>query len=400
MIEPLRWLKGGDVLAIAAGALISLAVAVAASAAAKAGYTRSSPLVPPGHWLSVLQASVVLAFGAYLLGLARLWRRRTELPLVLGFGAVIQLLPLFGPVLLSTDVFGYSGYADMSSEGRDPYVETPTNSVPSLYGPIFTLLSEAIWFVTGGAAEAAQLTHRAIAATSILVTAFLASKLARDAAFAAAFVSWNPLLAFHFGGGGHNDALLVAVILAGLLIGRRTAPWAEGSVWAVSVFVKWVSLALAPIEAAALVRRTGWRQTGGFALAFVACAAAIGLLTSLRYEWLDAVRTLSDVGQRTGSLGPGHWIDSLGFSSTTRDHVITVSQMSVIIGLAAWAAVTGHARLGLAATLLAVTQGWLNPWYAIWGVGLAAADEGDQLGRVSALVLCGYLMSDVVYWWW
>jgi hypothetical protein len=74
--------------------------------------------------------------------------------------------------------------------------------------------------------------------------------------------------------------------------------------------------------------------------------------------------------------------------------------MGVIIGLAAWAAVTGHARLGLAATLLAVTQGWLNPWYAIWGVGLAAADEGDQLGRVSALVLCGYLMSDVVYWWW
>jgi hypothetical protein len=385
----------------AAGAVVCVAVATAVSAAGAADVANHSPIVPPGHWHVALQVSLVVGFAAYVLGVLALRRTHLDARLVLAIAIVVQLLPVFGPVLLSTDVGSYFGYAHLAAfDHRNPYVLSPDNQIPTVYGPLFTLLSEAISLATNGAAHAAQFVLRAIAAAAVLSTAWLASRLAADAALAIALVGWNPLLALHFGGGGHNDALFVALILAGLLLERRKGPSWSAALWAASVFVKWVSLALAPMQVAASFRRNGGRYAGRFVLALAVSLAAFAALASLRYgfAWFDAARTISHVGRRTGSIGPGHWIDSLGFSSSTRDHVITASQLLVILGLTAWAARTGRARLGLGGTLLAATQGWLNPWYAIWGVGLSAADETDRLGRILAVVLSAYLMLDASTW--
>jgi hypothetical protein len=387
--------------AAAAGAVVCVAVAIAVSAAGAAAFANHSPIVPPGHWHVALQASLVAGFAAYVVGVLALRRAHVDAKLVLAVAVVVQLLPLFGPVLLSTDVASYFGYAHLAAfEHRNPYVLSPDNQISTVYGPLFTLLSEGVSLATGGAAHAAELVLRALAAAAVLGTAWLASRLARDAALALALVGWNPLLALHFGGGGHNDALFVALILGALLLERRRGPARGAALWSASVFVKWVSLALAPIHLAASLRRDGGRHAGRFAIALAVSLAAFAALASLRYgvSWIDAARTISHVGRRTGSIGPGHWIDGLGLSSSTRDHAITASQLLVILALTAWAARTGHARLGLGGALLAATQGWLNPWYAIWGVGLAAADERDRAGRILAVVLSAYLMLDASTW--
>jgi hypothetical protein len=55
----------------------------------------------------------------------------------------------------------------------------------------------------------------------------------------------------------------------------------------------------------------------------------------------------------------------------------------------------GRARLGLTAGLLLVSTPWLVPWYAVWAVPLAAAEE-DAAAHWLALALSAYLLRDAV----
>ena len=150
-------------------------------------------------------------------------RRRAAIALA----CAIQLLPLAGPVLLSTDVYTYWDYARISTEhGGNPYVDVPNDypddpafplmgshwrDTTSVYGPGFTLASEGHAAVVGDSPDAAAWLYRALAAAAMVALVLLAARLSPQPAFAAAFVGWNPLLAVHFAGGGHNDAWMMAL---------------------------------------------------------------------------------------------------------------------------------------------------------------------------------------------
>ena len=88
----------------------------------------------------------------------------------------------------------------------------------SVYGPAFTLASEPLAVVAGDSADAAAWAYKALAAAASLAAALLAGRLARRRAFAIALVGWNPLLAVHLAGGGHNDAWVGALIMAALAL--------------------------------------------------------------------------------------------------------------------------------------------------------------------------------------
>ncbi len=55
----------------------------------------------------------------------------------------------------------------------------------------------------------------------------------------------------------------------------------------------------------------------------------------------------------------------------------------------------GRARLGLAAGLLLLATPYLVPWYAVWVVPLAAAEE-DRAAQGLALVLCAYMLRQTI----
>ena len=148
--------------------------------------------------------------------------------------AAFHALMLLAPPLLSTDVFSYQAYARMGAlYGANPYLHGPHAialdplypfigakwvSTPSAYGPVFTALS---YVLAPLSIAASALAYKAIAALSSLRRGrdrVERSPPARASTpvKAAALVGLNPLLVVYGVGGGHNDLLMLAVMLAGI----------------------------------------------------------------------------------------------------------------------------------------------------------------------------------------
>jgi hypothetical protein len=263
---------------------------------------------------------------------------------------------------------------------------------PSLYGPVFTLLSEVVANVAGDSPKRASLLFRGIASLSIVAIVLLAALLARNRPFAAALVGLNPLVALHFGGGGHNDALMIALVLAALALHRSRRETLSGLAWALAALVKWVPLAFL-----ALVIVGGHGRQERRLLAWSAgWLASLAVTATALYgtAWLSAAERLSSQARRTSSIGLSGWLGDLGLSH--RPTVVVIGLLTLIA--ASWLTVQawrGDVRLGLAGVLLAALQGWLNPWYALWGLALAAPEE-DRTAQVLAVALSAFLLRDAL----
>ena len=94
-------------------------------------------------------------------------------------------------------------------------------------------------------------------------------------AFAAAFVGWNPLLAVHFAGGGHNDVWTAVFLTGALALAARGRASLSGASWALAAGLKWAPVALLPLSL--LARRRDALRTGAW---FAAVAVAIAAVPS------------------------------------------------------------------------------------------------------------------------
>lgn len=362
-------------------------------------------------WSWLYLAAACAAFAAYLVGLLLLRGSgpRARPRAVIALACAVQLLPLAGPVLLSTDVYTYWDYGRIGAvHDGNPYVDVPSDypddpayplmgshwrDTTSVYGPGFTLTSEAHALAVGESPDAAAWTYRALAALAMVALVLLAARLSPQPAFAAAFVGWNPLLALHFAGGGHNDAWMMALVLAALALaasGRRTL---AGVAWALAIAVKWVPLLFLPLRLLE-ARRTGRRiDHRGLAVT----AGVIVAIATWRYgfDWLGAVGPLAGnlVEERAWYAIPSR-IASLGIPEGAVAAVFAAGFALAYLWLLreAW---RGRARLALTAGLLLVATSWLVPWYAVWAVPLAAVEE-DPPARWLALALSAYLLRDAV----
>ncbi|HSF02933.1 MAG TPA: hypothetical protein VLA62_07980, partial [Solirubrobacterales bacterium] len=164
-----------------------------------------------------------------------------------------------------------------------------------------------------------------------------------------------------------------------------------GLAWAVSALVKWVSLAFLALVTIQK-RRQGLRLLlwSAFWVLLLAVAATVRYGT----DWLGAARRVSEQARRTSSIGLSGWLGDLGLSHRPTLVVIGLLTLAaaVWLGSQAW---RGRLRLGLAGVLLAALQGWLNPWYALWGLALSAPEE-DGTAQVLAVALSGFLLLDAL----
>ena len=372
-----------------------------------------SPIVPehaarPGGWAWVFAGLLAAAFAAYAVGVFALERAALRASVVVSLACAIQLAPLAGPVLLSTDVYSYWEYGRISvvhgdnpyeREPRDfpgdpalPFVGSDLRDETSVYGPGFTLASEGHALVAGESADAAAWLYKALAAGAMIAVVFLAARLGPRPAYAAAFVGWNPLLAIHAGGGGHNDVWMAALILAALATAASGRRVLAGVAWAAAVAVKWIPLLFLPLRLLE-ARRTGRRVDH---LGFAAAAAVLVVLAGWRYgtSWLAAGPLGRNVvGERSSYSLPGR-LAALGVPESA-----ALALFAGLFGLAylwvireAW---RGRARLGLAAGLLLLATPFLRPWYTAWVVPLAAVEE-DRAARWLALGLSAYLLPAAI----
>jgi alpha-1,6-mannosyltransferase len=409
--RPRRSLVRAHSAALLAGGVCALFV-VAAFASA---YPASSPLVPEhdaqdGGWAWVYLVAAAAAFAAYLGGLLALERaRRAQIGAVLALAAAIQLAPLAGPVLLSTDVYTYWDYGRIGAvHDGNPYEDEPSRfpddpayplmgdqwrDTTSVYGPGFTLSSEAHASLVGDSPDTAAWAYRVPAALAMVALTLLAARLGRNSAYAAAFVGWNPLLALHFAGGGHNDAWMMALVLAALALGASGRRVLAGVAWALSVAIKWLPLVFLPLRY--LEARRQGRQVGH--AGFVVTIGAVAAIATILYggAWLGAFGPLREnlVEERAAYSIPSR-LSGLGIPEG-----VAVAVLAALFVLAyAWLlreAWRGRARLALTAGLILVATSWLVPWYAVWAVPLAAVEE-DPPARWLALGLSAYLLRDAV----
>lgn len=397
-------------LALAAGAA-TLALVAAASAL---GLREGSPVVPRDGGLAEQGSAwgflvvLVAALAAYLLGLGLL--RRATLPVrwVLVVAAGVQLAPLVAPLLLSTDAWTYWGYGWIAAEGGgNPYVDPPSafpespaapylgaawRDTTTVYGPAFTLLSEPVALAAGDSADAAAWIFKALAAVAILVAVTEVARVAARPALAAAFVGWNPVLAVHLAGGGHNDALVGGLAAAAIALAVRRRHSLAGAAWVVAALVKWVPLlflALSILSARARGRPTGLRG-------MLAAAAVVGVLGTWRYglDWLRAFGPLADNAVLETRYALPSRLEQLGLPDAAA-LVLVAAAAAVGLLLLARSARNGSPRLGRAACLVLATTPYLAVWYLAWAVPLAAAEE-DRIARYGALALTAYLLPQTI----
>jgi hypothetical protein len=361
--------------------------------------------VGDGAWGWAFLVLLALALVAYLVGLRLLAGRARLVRPVVAIALAVQLAPLGAPLLLSTDAWTYWGYGRIAvAHDGNPYRDTLSDfpddpalqwagdewrDSTSVYGPGFTLASEPLAALADESETIAAWLYKVLAA---LAAAALVLVAARAGAFAAAFVGWNPVLAVHLAGGGHNDAWVGALVVTALTaaaVGRRQV---AGVAWVLGAAVKWVPLVLLPLRALE-ARETG-RAVGQLGLA-VAAVAAAGLATwRYGFAWLGAFGPLAENAGEMTSFALPHRLTQLGVPDAAAIGVFAALFLLAYAWLVreAW---RGRARVALAAALLLLCTPYVAPWYLAWVVPLAALEE-DRLARGLALGLTAYLLPQAI----
>jgi hypothetical protein len=335
-------------------------------------------------------------------------------------GAILALhaMVLFGPPLFSSDVFSYTAYARIGSVyGANPYLHGPSAfplealhpliggqwvGTPTVYGPLFTALSYLL--VPFGIA-ADVLAYKAVAAISSLVLITLVWRAARlrgiDPKMAAALVGLNPVIVLFGVGGGHNDLLMLAIMVAGLYVLLQRGELRGGALMVAATAVKLTAGLLLPFAFAA---EHGTERSGGARrrLLLGATLAAVAIV-GFAYTFFGS-GPLQMVATLQGIQGEGGPHSVVGFAATAvglRGLVgPATSALSVVFVLVlgwllrrVW---TGRldwiAGAGWATVCLLLTTGFLVPWYVAWLIPLAAL-SGDRRLLGAAIALTGLGMT-------
>jgi len=240
--------------------------------------------------LGGLIAVLVLMFVSYVAAIQGVEQLspRAVLIAVAGLNAVV----LLAPPLLSTDVFSYVAYGRIGAlYGANPYLHGPNAialdpayafiaarwvATPTVYGPLFTAMSYVLAPLNVGLNV---LAYKAIAAASSLAMVVMIWKASRvrgvNPVRAAVLVGLNPVIVVYGVGGGHNDLLMLALLLTGVYVLLRNNGQASGALIVAATAVKLTAGILLPFVFAHNARGRGSRGLRAV-LVGVGAAAALG----------------------------------------------------------------------------------------------------------------------------
>jgi len=350
-----------------------------------------------------LIAAMVLMFLSYAVALraARYLSRRAVLVSI----AALNALVLVAPPLLSTDLFSYIAYGRMGGTyGINPYLYGPNfisfdplyhlvglqwTHTPTAYGPLFTALSYPL---AGLNIATNVFAYKGIAALSLLAMVVLVWHAAQlrgiDPVKAVALVGLNPVIVIYGVGGGHNDLLMLALLVAGIYVLLRQREGTGGAMIIAATAIKLTAGMLLPFAIAASAGRrvaTSGRAriVGGAAIA----AAAFGLLGLVMFGsgTFHLLGTLSSIQGEGGIHSiPGFILNALGLKQLDAPvgallriaYAISLMWLMwrVWIGELDWITAAGWATVGLL-----VSAGLLMPWYIAWLIPLAALSSDRRL---------------------
>ncbi|MHB8656821.1 MAG: glycosyltransferase family 87 protein [Solirubrobacteraceae bacterium] len=331
--------------------------------------------------------------------------------------AALHAVVLLAPPLLSTDVFSYQAYARMGAlYGADPYVHGPHVialdplypyigakwiTTPTAYGPLFTLLSYAFAPLS---IAASTLSYKAIATLASLATVILLWNAARlrglNSVRAVALFGLNPLIVIYGVGGGHNDLLMLAAMMAGVYAVLAHRERVGGSMLTLAAAIKLTAGLYLPFAFASGVALGAGRRRRAILIATGASGAVIAALSFLAF----GTGTLHLPGTLQKTQSEGDWHSIPGFISTRLGlgeigHVTGILLGAMFVGLFVWLLrrvsrgemdwIDGAAW---ATVGMLVTASSLLPWYVAWLIPLVGLCTDHRLWRIS-LVVTGLVLG-------
>jgi hypothetical protein len=330
--------------------------------------------------------------------------------------AAVNAIVLLAPPLFSTDIFSYQMYGRMGSlygfnpylagphalalDPLSPYVGAKWAYTPSVYGPLFTILS---YIIAPLSIAASALAYKAIAAISSLATVALVWNAARlrqvNPVKAVALVGLNPLTVIYGVGGGHNDLLMLLVLTAGVYLLLLDKQRSSGAMIVAAAAIK--LSAILPIMFA-VISGHGKRHEKirrGVLIGGASATAALAALTFAVFGTgsLHLPSTLIQV------QGEGDWhsvpglLSALGFP--TASAVFSVLLALVFVGIVLWLAwrvwqgqLDWLRATGWTIAAVLVTTSSLLPWYVAWLMPFAALVKDRRLWTF-ALVFTGFILT-------
>lgn len=347
-----------------------------------------------GLYLALLYLAGAAWVGVWM-GASRLGSR-----VIWGLAGITLTLFALAPPLLSLDVFSYIAYGRLGVEGLNPYELVPADLpgdpaaervddfrfTPSVYGPVFTVLSYPL---AAAGASFALWALKAIAVASIATLGLLTARLGRlrgvEPSAAVAFVVLNPLILVHLVGGAHNDALMMAIATAGLLATASGRSISAGAALVGAAAVKVSGALYLPFAVAGSPDRSRLIIAVA-AAAGVVVGAGLALFGGAVTEALGVASSNQGTASRwsvpaTASRATGVDLDLLRALFALGYGLTVAGLLAWVVRGADWIRAAGWAAFGLL-----VATSWMVPWYIVWLLPLAAVSRDRPL-QAAAIVL-------------
>ncbi len=249
------------------------------------------PALQSAAWLVIAAAYCVL-----------LLRIRTthslRLRVLLGLAGLFSVPLLLVPNLLSGDIYSYISFGRIAAVyGANPFIDPPTtfpldpyfhligwSNVPSVYGPTWIYLSMVVT-----ALVEATLPHVATYVMAYKLLAFglhllngvllwriLTYWRPEQRSWGTALYLLNPLALTEFASNGHNDVLMITLILVAILLHLRGYWPAAVAALSLAVLTKWIALPLVGLYGIMLLwQGRNWRQRVRYTLGSLAVFATL-----------------------------------------------------------------------------------------------------------------------------
>jgi alpha-1,6-mannosyltransferase len=357
-----------------------------------------------------------------------LWRERPGRRAAIAIAAV-WLVPLaVAPPLFSRDVYSYLAQGTILHLGLNPYHEAPAvlgglgrqhvldavspfwRHTTAPYGPLFLELVSLIVGITGQHLIAGVLLVRALDLIGLALVAIYVPRVARSLGTDRGVAVWLavacPLVMLSLIAAGHNDALMIGLLAAGVSVALRGNPLAGVALCALAATIKVPALVGAVFIAVAWARAERDRSAQIRLLAasgaiVVVVLGAVTVASGVGVGWLSTSLFSTPAKVRlaiTPATAVGYTVAKLlglvsihvGARGLESAFGVVATVLSAAVGL--WLLYRVRvprlvAPLG-ACLLIAAAGGpaaW--PWYFSWGLVLIAACALPQRSFAVALAL-------------
>jgi hypothetical protein len=385
-----------------------------------------------------LELVIVLAFLALVYFLAvRTVRSEQHISYsirgILAWVALFSLPLLLLPFMLSRDIYSYVIYGRIAAiYGDNPAITPPISyahdsffqyliswkDMPSVYGPVWTLVSTGItqaaeW--AGGGLWVYMLAYKlamigAHLVSVVLIWHILAAWRPAQQGWGTLLYAWNPVVLIEFAGGAHNDVLMICLILAGVYCAQRGF-WRRALVALIgAALVKWIAIILLPLYILTLIAQPqpwGARIRLGSQIA----AIVIGVVLLLYLPYGQVARSISAPVTNQAAMkadnslgllaikGVGIILSKLGSATAIKQEWRAAAMpvfplVSKLLFLLAWLAglyaiwrkpsferfLQSGCWVFLVILLISPV---LRVWYVTWPLALAALLDWRPLGRIT-----------------